>query len=192
MVDQLIAYMQPIIDEHPGMTIYDFTSEIVKVKSKFKVTWNDIKDYVNDIFGVDYSLSWYKKYFTCADQQTNRSDTQDQTLLDIKKERVKLSDERIQNNAYVRKLAREETLIEIADKLLDKLPITRFLTPLTYNHKSEHINFDASNEGILCLSDWHYGITCNNHWNTYDTDIAKVRLSRLRNQVLNYCKFHNV
>ena len=36
--------------------------------------------------------------------------------MEIRKERVKLGDERVQNNAYIRKMSREETLHEIAEK----------------------------------------------------------------------------
>ena len=42
-------------------------------------------------------------------------------LTTIKKERYKLSEERIQNNAYIRMLAREETLKEIASDFADKM-----------------------------------------------------------------------
>ena len=44
-----------------------------------------------------------------------------QTILEYKKEKVKISDERTQNNAYIRRLAREETLIEMARVVAEEM-----------------------------------------------------------------------
>ena len=39
-------------------------------------------------------------------------------------------------------------------------------------------------EAVLVLSDWHFGLTADNVWNTYDTEIADRRISRLRDRVI--------
>jgi hypothetical protein len=48
-------------------------------------------------------------------------------------------------------------------------------TPLTVNKKRE---------GILGISDWHYGIEVDNYFNKYNPDICCERLSKLRDEVI--------
>ena len=54
-------------------------------------------------------------------------------ILDFKKERVKISDERTQNNAYIRRLAREDTIIEIAKSTAKEMSSKKILD--TYLNK---------------------------------------------------------
>ena len=102
-------------------------------------------------------------------------------LLEIKKERIKLSDERIQNQAYVRKMSREETLKEMAVEVASMMNAKKMLTvpskPLT-------MTGGVKREGILCISDWHYGLEVDNYFNKFDPDICLERLNKLRDEVI--------
>ena len=49
---------------------------------------------------------------------TNEENPYADILAEIKKERIKLSDERTQNNAYIRRISREETIKEIETKAI--------------------------------------------------------------------------
>ena len=106
----------------------------------------------------------------------------EEKILELKKERVKLSDERTQNNAYLRRMAREDTIKEIALKYADKMNKLFLLESST--------NFDAQGdkEATLLLSDWHYGIQIDNYWNTYNEEVCAKRLDALGNKVIATCK----
>ena len=110
-----------------------------------------------------------------------------QQKIELQKERVKISDERIQANAYVRQLAREETIKEIAlncaQEMNSKKILGEFSTPVHYS---------GDKAGILMLSDVHYGLIVDNYWNKYDPDITKKKLKQLCNKTIEYCKFNNV
>ena len=100
-------------------------------------------------------------------------------LLDqTRKERLKLSDERQQVTAMYRRISREETLREMAIEAAREVN-RRFLL-----ESSEPIRSNADHAGLLLISDWHYGISINNIFNTYNPEIARERIMNLRDQVI--------
>lgn len=162
-----------------------------------KLSWKDVSNAVYAGYKVrispDACRKRYSKYIKLAKQSNidEKSSTTAQNLndilLDIKKERVKLSDERIQNNAYIRQLSREETFKEIAENVIAQIseikPLLSFDKPISKL---------SSYEGILCISDWHYGIDINSYWNVYNPDIAKQRVVSLLNSVINFINRYNL
>ncbi len=51
---------------------------------------------------------------------------------------------------------------------------------------------DGNNEAVLLLSDLHIGVSCDNFYNKYNSNIAAKRLSLLTSNVIDYCKRNNV
>lgn len=109
-----------------------------------------------------------------------------QRKIELQKERVKISDERVQVNAYIRTIAREETIKEIALKCAQEMNSKKMLTPI----KNDNNKRDCNKSAIVCLSDWHYGIDIKNYWNIYNPDVAKERVVKLRDEVRSWC-IHN-
>ena len=108
---------------------------------------------------------------------------EDKILHKIKKERVKLTDELVQNNAYIRQLAREETLKEIA----------RDYAEVMYKGKILKTDFEQSaifskESAIIQLSDWHYGLDVDNYWNKFNPEICIERVNKLQNEIIQRCK----
>lgn len=105
-----------------------------------------------------------------------------ETLATIRKERIKLSDERSQERAYVRRLAREETLQEIAEHYAETMNKNLRLPIPAYTYKQYE---DEPREGILLLSDWHYGFDFKNPKNEFNSDICKNRVLKLVTETCN-------
>ena len=108
------------------------------------------------------------------------------TLMEIKKERVKLCDERVQNNAYIRKLSREETLYEIAEKTAMIVGKQKFLPTANEMNVTE-----ADCIGTLLISDWHYGIEFDNYFNVYNPEVCRARVANLVQDVIKIGKANN-
>jgi len=106
--------------------------------------------------------------------------------LSAQKEKVKLSDERVQINAYIRRLAREETLKELGLQAAEMMNDKKLLSPLCV------FKNNGVNSAELLISDWHLGIEFDNYINSYNLDIAKKRLSDLRNKATQICLDNNV
>ena len=160
------------------------------------ITWKAITKYMNFELDCNHSESTYRKQakawlgtvaLPIADESSPIEEADnyiyDLNLLlrELKKTKVQISDERSQNQAYIRKMSREETLLQIAREVADSMSAKKFLsrTFLPLTAKSTRV-------GIVCLSDWHYGMTCDNPWNKFDPDICRNRLSKLINEVIRW------
>ena len=168
---------------------------ILKLRDNI-LPWKDLADIMTDNLPVGFqrSESAYRReahrlcaqnkldfgnYSTCVAEDTTETTTTDEQLRALKIERYKISEERTQNNAYIRKLAREETLKEIASNCAEKMSAKKLLD-------APDIKLDrlAEHEGILCISDGHYGIEINNYFNVYNPEICRKRVSQLRDKVI--------
>ena len=106
----------------------------------------------------------------------------DEKMLKMRKERTKLNDERAQNNRLINKLAREETIIEIAKDFAKTMTAKKRLpAPVCLDWMRDE---SLQKEGILMLSDWHYGMVCDNPWNKFDPDICRKRVRKLLDKTI--------
>lgn len=149
------------------------------------VTWFELSKILNHELNLNYSESRYRKRCNSifVENAFQKNDTEiaveqlQDLLLDIRKEKVKLSDERAQNNAFIRKMAREDTIREIAKEYAAAMSNKKILNPINLSFKKEE-----DKAGILMLSDWHYGLEVNNVFNTYNEDIFLQRINQLRDE----------
>lgn len=166
---------------------YDYCCRICSYKIILNLTWEDIANILNSNLGYNYSKDTYRKRFGKVVDYINQNNLNieiPEEIIKTKKEKCKLSDEKVQINALIRRLAREDTIKEIAHDLAITLPKVKL--------KQTQYNLDYINEGILCLSDWHYGNEINLPWNKYNTEIAKERLSILIAKVINFIKLYKL
>lgn len=190
-----------LLNKDPEETIDEFKRRLYVLKLRNNLfTWDEVAQAVNDVVLPSetrkrdaYSREAHKlqaeglldmeDYMISESEETPALDL----ITELRKERYKLSEERIQNNAYVRKLAREDTLKEIAENFAKEMSSKKILdiydTPL-YSL--------GIKEGILCLSDWHYGIVINNYFNRYDPQICINRVKELTKRVIDIGKLHNI
>ena len=123
------------------------------------------------------------KSIPIVEETSNEEDEQRQSIQDLinefKIERYKLNDINTQNNAYLRRIAREETIKEIAENAAKEIGKT---LQLPY-YKVER-NTNSEYEAILQLSDWHFGLEVNNYWNKFNPDICKQRVAYLKSKVI--------
>lgn len=113
---------------------------------------------------------------------------EDEKLHQLMLKKVEVSDMITQNKAYIRRLSREQTIKDIAhdyaqimsrDKILETPQLTR--------------EADLTNaEGVLLLSDWHYGMVCDNPWNQFDPDVCRERVNKLLNKTVKIVSDNNL
>ena len=167
------------------------------------ITWGEVADILNketnEYFSPDKYRKEYDKYYkelvdnyvntemsapyvTVSNSSECEFDCEDQ-LREIRKEKFKLSDERTQNNAILRRLAREDTIKEIALDFAKEMNKEKVLTP-TKSNKS----YLSEYEGTLVLSDWHYGLCIDSYFNKYNPEICKARVQKLQDEVIRKCE----
>lgn len=203
----VITDFKPIETESEMEYIYRMCSH----KNEYNLSWKILADIINKHLNYTYSESYYRKNFqagnffsltipdpnldnqalqTCTTategelSYSNDSYTEDDNdrLLEMQKLKVKISDERIQNNAYIRRLSREETIKEIAHDYAIQMSAKKKLPGrVTLDQLDKNL---LRNEGILLLSDWHYGMICDNPWNKFNPDICRQRVRKLLDRVI--------
>lgn len=174
--------------------------------NEISLSWGQIAKLIEERTGISKDRScWYIKAKNLnkdnikvqesidSDNEFNNTDNEtikkmEELIQEYRKERYKLSDVTTQNNAYLRRISREETIKEIALEAAKEIGNTKFLKPYTPSNQYSFSN----NEAILQLSDWHYGITVNNFWNVFNPEICVDRVVSLKNEVIDFCKLFKV
>ena len=168
-----------------------------KDSGELEMDWEDISEIVNLEFRGDESEyrneSAYRKPYQQAKRFYEAGVFKDLTsekyieLLkqeqqQLKKERQKISDERVDYQKSVREEARKESFIELIERVLSKT-----VEPFEYKPS---IKIDNDDDMIVCLSDLHAGIEVENWWNKYNTDILAERLNRYLDEIKSIQSVH--
>lgn len=179
-----------------GESDEDYKIRICSYRIPDRLKWDEIADIINEELDLNYTESKYRKEYATYLKGYNDRDKEEAispeisdliaAKIELQKEKVKLSDERIQTNAYIRQLAREETIKEIAQTVANQMNGKKMLPVYQKTSKS------GDKEAILEISDWHYGIECENYWNKYNPEIAKERVAKLCDKAIEYCRVNNV
>ena len=189
-----------------GRSLQSYIEVLVEEKAQYDILgWQDIADLVEEAYDYTKSRHWYYRnygsyYDTLRDDFLHGEDKEEETvdtvdtdsfqskLLELQKEKVKISDERTQTRAYIRRLAREDTLKEIALQAVENMSAKKLL-PTISSHKSSGT---TEEEALLILSDWHYGMDFSLPWNTYNPKIARERIAKLLNETIQYCEERDI
>lgn len=109
--------------------------------------------------------------------------------LEIKKQKVLMSDLRTEINKQVRNQARYENLIDLLSKEINQL---NKINPF-YNNENKKVdnNLENRKEMLISIADIHYGLKVDDNWNKYNSDIAKDRMNKLINKSIKFGKAHN-
>ncbi len=163
-------------------------------------TWIEVADFMNKTFRDSeeeyYCESAYrKKYKNYIDAKTmfvKQEATSDGTadelaakLREIEKEKIKLRDERTDYQKTVREEARKESLVDLVRRVF-----VETVVPFDYqpSYIASGINDD---ELVVCLSDLHVGIVCDNYWNKFNTNILKERLYKYLDEIKDIQRTHS-
>lgn len=162
-----------------------------KDTGKLDLGWEEIADIVNREFREDDSEyrneSAYRKPYQQAKRFYEAGVFKDLTsekyieLLkveqqELKKERQKISDERVDFQKSIREEARKESFIELIERVL-----SQNVKPLDYKPAPTGLN--DGDDMVVCLSDLHAGIEVKNFWNTFNTSVLKDRLCRYIDEI---------
>lgn len=106
-------------------------------------------------------------------------------MMELKKERQKLSDQRSALNKLLRDRARQEEINEIISTAISNANIA----PL--DGGSAYIGESGNNDLIVSLNDIHYGANVDNAWCKYNTDICRDMMNTYLNRIIGIANTHN-
>ena len=166
----------------------EYKNRIYLYRDIYGLTWEDIADIINSELNTNYSADKYRKEsYRVLDDKHSQILKVDDKLLEYKKEKIKLNDQRTQITALTRLAAREEAFKDIAIEVANNISKEKILDiPKRINIKNEE------KKAILCIGDWHYGLEVDLFYNTYNTEIAVERITNLLNSVIIKIEEHNI
>lgn len=181
-LEHLMRLSKIKIENKPNDLDWQDISEIVGI--------NIHRDTLRKAMSENYGGYAIMKYY--ENQQINGIDND--ILLKIKEEKeelqkikMQLQDQKREYRNKLRKDAKFQHIIDEMTKTIKELPKYEYIKRnVSYNVKNDMV------ESILILSDWHFGLNCNNFWNKYNVQIARERMEKLKHNVIFYCKRHNV
>ena len=166
----------------------EYKKRIYLYRDFYGLTWEEIADIINSELNTNYSSDKYRKEsYKILSSDYSQVLKVDDKLLEYKKEKIKLNDQRTQITALTRLAAREEAFKDIAKEVANSISKEKILSiPDQININNEE------KKAILCIGDWHYGLEVDLFYNTYNTEIAIERITNLVNSVILKIKEHNI
>ena len=131
---------------------------------------------------------FYDEIFSMQGEEDFRRE-QEEILREIKKEKVKLRDERTESNRNIRIEARVEDKLDYFEKIIINQGKIDY-KPLKPDERKK-IQIKSDNDLIVMLSDLHIGQTFASSWGRYNLEVAKDRMNQYLNKIIEIKDRHN-
>lgn len=135
-------------------------------------------------YGIKMVIDELDKIKYNAISEENVKNELDIQLQELKKERMKISDERAALNRRLKEQARAESIYELIEKIAKENKSGNILDiPLPHNDEKV---------GLLTLSDIHYGLEVKEFNNHYSPEICRMRMAELGSKVAEKLKLNEI
>ena len=174
------AILKDIDSKIDGENDYDWS----ELKDKYNVQCNSdtIRKSSSTIFGGKLR-SEYEKYKNESNNEVSSLDELDVKIQNMRKEKIKLSDARVEYNRLIRQEARKESYADMVKRI-----ICENVEPI--NIPVHYTLFNSSTDLLCHLTDIHCGIEIHNWKNDFDEDILKKRIEKFTSDILDIRGMH--
>lgn len=166
-----------------GENDYDWS----ELKDKYNVKCNSdtIRKGSSTIFGGKFRTEYLK---TKMASENNKSSGDinpelDAKIQEMRKEKIKLSDARVEYNRLIRQEARKESYLDMVRKIISE-EVAPMNIPIHYNL------FNSSTDLLCHFTDIHTGIEIHNWKNNFDQDELKKRIEKYTSDILDIRGLH--
>lgn len=192
-----------ILERKEGETEIQYLWRVGKLVESGQVgSWKEITPTLNQQLREEdeyYDESAYRKKYQAAKKfydeifsQQGDEDfkkEQEELLREIKKEKIKLRDERTESNRGIRIEARVEDKLDYLEDIISKQGKIDY-KPLKPEERKA-IQIKSNNDLIIMLSDLHIGQTFASAWGRYDLEVAKDRMQQYLHKIIEIKDRHN-
>lgn len=176
------------IERKQGESAFDFHRRLVYGKLVDKSLADaDYSELAELLYGKPYASDVARRmlYGSCrtltlldedgySDNPSAITEQLNEKIIEMKKERQRLFDQRREYNKLLNLEGRQEHLYDMLAGAAEKLEES---VGMLFSERQQTQRGDG--EAVLVLSDWHYGMTASNIFNTYDTDICRTRVREI-------------
>lgn len=148
--------------------------------------WQDVADfrseYNGDLEHIDTVRKGSKLLYEYIDagwvnEPVETEDNDNAELIKMRKEKIKLSDARVEYNRLIRQEARKESYTDMVKRI-----ICENVEPI--NIPVHYTLFNSSTDLLCHLTDIHCGIEIHNWKNDFDEDVLKKRIEKFTSDIL--------
>ena len=186
------------LQQKVGESDFDYHKRLIRGKLVDKTLADiDYSELSKLVYGVEYSGDVARRMFYGSNRTLDLMEKEcletssdaimsemDAKMIEIRKERQKLFDQRTAFNKLVRDRSRQEELNDIIESAIceNKLPqLTHDPVPVR----------ESDNDLLVSLSDIHYGATHSNYWNTYNSDVCARMFEAYIGEIIKIAERHN-
>lgn len=166
-----------------------------KLKKDIDLDWSEIVEELglecssDHLRKVSYGIKEYHEYIQLKGIDSVSKDLKEKLhnqILEMQQQKILISDLRTQLNKENREAARYNDILNLLKTNITKLNNTK---PLF----ETYIKSNSGEKQLVCLiSDVHYGVEIDNHWNKFNSNIANIRMDYLTNRIIDIANHHNV
>lgn len=175
--DKILSDIDSKID---GENDYDWS----EIKDKYGINCNPdtIRKSSSTPFGGKMR-SEYAKYKDGLCKNAPNDNELDMKIQELRREKIKLSDARVEYNKLIRQEARKESYADMIKRI-----ICENVEPM--NIPVHYTLFNSSTDLLVHLTDIHTGIEIHNWKNDFDSDVLKQRIEKFTSDVLDIRGMH--
>ena len=179
-------------------SLVSYWIRLYKNRSIYGLTFAECGELMNEVSGENWSEARWRRtiqnYLEIQDYLDQENPTgvnqdilqeiEDQKL-ELEKEKIRMRDKKRELNSLIRIQARLENLEDYLKETVEEFePIE--LDNVKKNKK------DSDKELLVCLNDWHIGMSINSKFNTFNKEIAINRLSKLQQKTMDKVLKENI
>ena len=149
--------------------------------------WQDVADFRSEYIGnlehrdtVRKGSKLLYEYIDAGwvnEPNDSNIDVNNEELIKMRKEKIKLSDARVEYNRLIRQEARKESYVDMVKRI-----ICENVEPM--NIPVHYTLFNSSTDLLVHLTDIHTGIEIHNWKNDFNADILKQRIEKFTSDIL--------
>lgn len=188
---ELYQYIDSL-NKAPGNYTVNELYEIGVLHKSLPQNQKSWKELINKV-GYNGTVAGYRSFVNRAQRKkgelelTDKEDilTDNEMFEKLYREKTQIRDV---YNAYRQALREDSRNLRFKESMIqsiEKLPKLNF-------SKAEIIEHPDATEAVLLFSDLHLGVNCKNFYNTYNYEVALLRVQKLVADTAEYCKRNNV
>ena len=178
-------------------SITSYSIRLYKNRKNYGLTFQECGDLLNEVSGEDFSEAKWRRpvqhYLEIQEylEQENPTGVSSDVLeeielekIELQKQQIRMRDQKRLMNTKLRELARLEHLENYLIETIEEIEPVKI--------PKAKVKSESDKEAMVVISDEHVGMVINSQFNTYNIEIAKQRLQKLKDETMTKVKKEDV
>ena len=178
-------------------SITSYSIRLYKNRKNYGLTFQECGDLLNEVSGEEFSEAKWRRpvqhYLEIQEylEQENPTGVSSDVLeeielekIELQKQQIRMRDQKRLMNTKLRELARLEHLENYLIETIEEIEPVKI--------PKAKVKSESDKEAMVVISDEHVGMVINSQFNTYNIEIAKQRLQKLKDETMTKVKKEDI